>query len=52
MTWAIQAAVIWLLISACSVTLWAVGYRMGYRRRATDAIANDIPKADHRFNGE
>jgi hypothetical protein len=29
-----------------------IGYGMGYRRGATDAITKDIPKSDHRFNGE
>ena len=45
-------ALIWLFVSASTVVTWLVGYGMGYRRGATDALTNDIPKADHRFNGE
>ena len=41
------------VILVCAVVAaWLIGYGMGYRRGATDAIAKSIPKADHRFNGE
>jgi hypothetical protein len=41
------------VILACAVVAaWLIGYGMGYRRGAKDAVSNDIPKADHRFNGE
>jgi hypothetical protein len=43
----------WFVILGCAVVAaWLIGFGMGYRRGATDAITNDIPKADHRFNGE
>jgi|SRR5215471_1907284 len=31
---------------------WVVGFGMGYRRGVTDAIADDIVRADHRVNEE
>jgi hypothetical protein len=41
------------VILGCAVAAaWLIGFGMGYRRGVADAITNDIPKADHRFNGE
>jgi hypothetical protein len=48
----IPSGLTWLLIAGCAVAAWVVGYGMGYRRGVTDAIRENIPKADHRFNGE
>jgi hypothetical protein len=41
------------VILGCAVAAaWLIGYGMGYRRGAKDAINHDIPNGDHRFNGE
>ncbi|HYZ42793.1 MAG TPA: hypothetical protein VE687_19520 [Stellaceae bacterium] len=50
--WALEAARICLVIVGSGVAGWTVGFGMGYRRGATDAIAGDIIRADHRVNEE
>jgi hypothetical protein len=45
-------ALIWLFVSASTIVTWLVGYGMGYRRGVLDAVTDDIPNGDHRFNGE
>jgi len=50
--WTIPSGLTWLFIAGCAVAAWVVGYGMGYRRGVTDASRENIPKADHRFNGE
>ena len=46
--WALEAARICLVIFGSAVGGWGLGFGMGYRRGATDAIADDIIRADHR----
>jgi hypothetical protein len=50
--WTIPSGLTWLFIAGCAVAAWVVGYGMGYRRGVTDASGENIPKANHRFNGE
>jgi hypothetical protein len=42
----------WFLTFGCAVAAWVVGYGMGYRRGVNDAISDNVPKGDHRFNGD
>jgi len=52
MVCALEAARICLVIFGCAAASWAVGFGMGYRRGANDAITGDIFTSDHRYNGE
>lgn len=52
MVLALEAARICLVILGCAGAGWALGFGMGYRRGATDAVAGEIFKPDHRYNGD
>jgi hypothetical protein len=52
MVCALEAARICLVVFGCAAASWAVGFGMGYRRGANDAITGDIFTSDHRYNGE
>ena len=52
MVWTLEAAPVCLIFFGCVMGGWAVGFGMGYRRGVTDAIADDIVRADHRVNEE
>ena len=52
MVWTIEALRVCLLVFACAVAGWVVGFGMGYRRGATDAFKREIVCADHRVNAE
>ena len=49
---AFEATRICLLIFGCAAAGWALGFGMGYRRGANDAIAEEIFAPNHRYNGE
>jgi hypothetical protein len=46
--WALEVARIWLGVFGCVAAGWAVGFGMGYRRGANDAIDGSIGKTDRR----
>ena len=50
--WAIEIARIVLVTFGCAAAGWVVGFGMGYRRGATDGIADRPLNADHRFAGD
>jgi hypothetical protein len=52
MVWALEAARICLIIFGCAGGGWALGFGMGYRKGANDAIADQVFTPDHRYNGE
>ena len=52
MLWTLEAAWVCLIFFGCALGGCALGFGMGYRRGATDAIADDIIRADHRVNEE
>ena len=52
MVWTLEAARVCLILFGCVMGGWAVGFGMGYRRGVTDAIADDIVRANHRVNEE
>jgi hypothetical protein len=50
--WAIEIAQIVLLIFGCAAAGWVVGFAMGYRRGATEAVSGRALNADHRVAGD
>jgi len=50
MSWAIQAVLIWVLVSGGGAVLWIAGYRMGYQKGTDDAIDGSLDKTDRRVN--
>jgi hypothetical protein len=50
--WALEAARIWLVVLGCAVGGWALGFGMGYRRGATDALIDNLSRLDERVSGD
>jgi hypothetical protein len=50
--WAIEIARVALVIFGCAAAGWAVGFAMGFRRGATEAITGRALNADHRVAGD
>jgi len=52
MALALEAARVCVIFLGCALGGWALGFGMGYRRGATDAVADKVIRADHRVNEE
>ena len=50
MAWVIEAAPLCLVIFGCATAGWVIGFAMGYRRGARDAIVRDIACAGYRMH--
>jgi len=51
LAWALEAARIWIILFGCAAGGWAIGFGMGFRRGANDALSDNIIRADHRVSG-